>query len=93
MKTVTVSFVVRYLAGLVLSTGLFFAINLPQPIHDCDDCFAPHGRPFTYYHEGGYGGGAGYVWPGIIADLGIVLLAAFLIEMALKIIVSTKRNR
>jgi len=57
MKPGKLSLALRYLVSLALSAGLFLAINLPQPSHDCDDCFAPHGRPFTYYHEAGSAGG------------------------------------
>lgn len=34
----------------------------------CDDCFAPHGVPFTYFHEGGFAGGEGFVWSGVVGD-------------------------
>lgn len=32
----------------------------------CFDCFAPHGFPFTYFHEGGLAGGEGFVWRGVV---------------------------
>ena len=56
MKPGKLSLALRYLVSLALSAGLFLAINRPQPSHKCDDCFAPHGRPFTYYHEAGCAG-------------------------------------
>ena len=84
---------ISFLISLLLSAGLFVAINLPQEDPGCADCFAPHVRPFTYYHEGGYGGGAAYVWPGIAADIGVVLLAAFLIATGLNRTLARKRDQ
>jgi hypothetical protein len=40
----------------------------------CCDCFWPHGIPFTFYHEGGFAGGEGYVWRGVIGDALVVIL-------------------
>lgn len=34
----------------------------------CYDCFAPRGFPFTYFHEGGFAGGEGFVWSGVVGD-------------------------
>jgi hypothetical protein len=40
----------------------------------CSDCFRPDGIPFTLFHEGGFAGGEGFVWKGVIADSVIVLV-------------------
>lgn len=42
----------------------------------CWDCFFPYGLPFTFYQDGGYGGGAGIVWKGLLADCGILIVAS-----------------
>jgi len=42
----------------------------------CDDCFAPHGIPFTFFHEGGFGGGQGFVWTGMLGNSIVVLIVA-----------------
>ena len=74
---------IRWAIGLAISAGLLLIINLLQPAVDCSDCFAPRGWPFIYYHEGGFAGGAAYVWTGVVGDFGLVLLAAFLIAWGL----------
>ena len=40
----------------------------------CSDCFAPHGIPFTYFHEGGFAGGEGFVWMGVLGNSIVVLI-------------------
>ena len=42
----------------------------------CADCFFPYGLPFTFYTEGGYGGGAGFVWYGLVGDAGVIFAFA-----------------
>jgi hypothetical protein len=66
----------RYSIGVLASAGFFVAINLlhfSRPV-TCADCFFPYGVPFTIYHEGGFVGGAGFVWAGIAADLFVTLV-------------------
>lgn len=38
----------------------------------CADCFFPYGLPFTLFTEGGFAGGGGVVWLGLIADAALV---------------------
>ena len=45
----------------------------------CWDCFFPYGVPFTLYRAGGEGGGAGVVWTGLAADVGLLLLIALVV--------------
>jgi hypothetical protein len=45
----------------------------------CDDCFFPYGVPFTLYTDGGYAGGKGMVWAGLVADVAIVVVASVVI--------------
>ena len=40
----------------------------------CSDCFWPHGLPFTFFHEGGFAGGEGFVWSGFLGDAFVILL-------------------
>ncbi len=66
--------------GIAL-TGSFAAFGIANVLHfnrriTCWDCFFPYGVPFTMYHEGGYAGGAGFVWSGIAANLSIVVALA-----------------
>jgi hypothetical protein len=71
----------RFGISLLLSTC---ALGIANSFHfsrlgTCADCNRPDGIPFTFFHGGGYGGGAGFVWRGVIGDflvmflLGIVL--------------------
>jgi hypothetical protein len=45
----------------------------------CWDCFFPYGVPFTFYQEGGYAGGAGVVWKGLVADAALVIVVSALV--------------
>jgi hypothetical protein len=40
----------------------------------CFDCFWPHGFPFTYFHEGGFAGGEGIVWSGVVGNAFVIIL-------------------
>ena len=55
--------------------GIANNLQLWRPV-SCYDCFFPHGLPFTFYHEGGFAGGEGFVWLGILGNtLTAVILA------------------
>jgi hypothetical protein len=61
--------------GISVSACVFAAVNyvhLRRPV-TCYDCFFPYGFPFTFFREGGFGGGGGIVWGGMAGDLLIVL--------------------
>lgn len=61
----------------VLSASLLGILNSPMFWRsDCSDCFAPHGVPFTYFHEGGYAGGEGFVWLGVLGNLTVIVILA-----------------
>jgi hypothetical protein len=49
---------------------------------DCVDCFAPHGFPFTYGHDGGLRGGAEFYRGWMIADIVFVLMITAIIAWA-----------
>ena len=71
----------RYGVALV-ATGLVFVVaNTAHFLRRvaCYDCFFPYGVPFTFYQEGGYGGGAGFVLRGLAADTATVVLSAVLL--------------
>lgn len=38
------------------------------------DFSSPHGIPFTYFHEGGFAGGEGFVYSGVIGNTLVILL-------------------
>lgn len=66
---------VRYFVSLLASIGIFFLANvIDGRVHDhCDDCFALIGFPFPYYNAGGFAGGGGPIWAGIVGDVVFVL--------------------
>jgi len=67
----------RYGICLVFSACLFGVANNSFFWRTaCYDCFAPHGVPFTYFHEGGFAGGSGFVWTGLVGNFVVVLVLA-----------------
>lgn len=78
--------IVEYGLGLLVSVCIFAIINYRHfhRIRSCDDCFFPYGVPFTIYHEGGFAGGAGFVWPGLAGDLALMLGAGIAIGWIFK---------
>jgi hypothetical protein len=58
------------LAVLVLGFANYLEWKRPT---GCVDCFATKGVPFAVYNFGGYQGGAGWVWTGLLADLGATI--------------------
>ena len=67
--------IIQYFLGIAASTSVFAIINYRHfhRLKNCADCFFPYGWPYTIYHDGGYAGGAGFVWTGVVADLLIVI--------------------
>jgi hypothetical protein len=52
-------------------------VNFLRPVW-CYDCFFPYGVPFTLFTEGGYAGGGGFVWSGLVTDAALIpAFAAF----------------
>jgi len=60
----------RYAIALLASACILGIANRIYALRPptCFDCFAPHGFPFTYFHEGGFAGGEGFVWSGVAGD-------------------------
>ena len=65
----------RYAVSLVVTVLVFWLANRMQAPR-CYDCFAEVGVPFHYYNEGGFGGGAHWLWLGLLGDLAVIVLAA-----------------
>jgi hypothetical protein len=53
--------------------GIANYFNLSRHV-TCYDCFFPYGVPFTFFQEGGEGGGRGIVWSGAIGDVLLVAI-------------------
>jgi hypothetical protein len=62
--------------GCSIGTLLLFAM-LFRP--NCSDCFRPLGWPFPFYRDGGFGGGAHFVWGGMLADAIFAVTAAVIL--------------
>jgi hypothetical protein len=66
----------RYAIAFIVVTVTFVVVNVVhyhiRPAR-CADCLFPHGVPFHLYHEGGFAGGEAIMWPGLAADIAIVL--------------------
>ena len=60
----------RYAIALLASACVLGIANRIYELRPptCYDCFAPRGFPFTYFHEGGFAGGEGFVWSGVAKD-------------------------
>jgi hypothetical protein len=52
----------------------------------CADCFAPHGVPFLFFHEGGFAGGEGFIWKGIVGNSFVVLALASVLSLVWSIV-------
>lgn len=50
-------------------------VHFFRPV-SCADCFFPYGLPFTLFTDGGFAGGGGIVWHGLIGDAALVPLCA-----------------
>ena len=64
----------RCLIAATASLGVVNISNFLRPV-GCADCFFPYGLPFTFFTEGGFAGGGGVVWLGLMADA--AMIAAF----------------
>ena len=65
----------RYVVALLASACVLGIANRIYSLRPpaCYDCFAPHGLPFTYFHEGGFAGGEAFVWSGVVGDALLIL--------------------
>ena len=68
----------RFQWSIIAATSILLMINLIHFLRPvtCDDCFFPYGLPFTLFTEGGYGGGGGIVWIGLLADAALIPIFA-----------------
>jgi len=64
----------RFQWSIIGAASLLVALNIVHFLRPvwCADCFFPYGVPFTLFTEGGYGGGGGFVWTGLVADAALI---------------------
>jgi hypothetical protein len=68
----------KYFIGLLAAFSVFVAVNLIHFLRP----FFPHGLPFTFFYEGGFAGGRGFVWRGLLGDLFTLLIVGTAIGSA-----------
>lgn len=68
----------RFQTSIIAGTLILVAFNIANLLRfvSCFDCFYPYGLPFTFYTEGGYAGGGGFVWYGIVGDAAVIFAFA-----------------
>jgi hypothetical protein len=60
----------RYGVSAFISVCLFAAINYLHWSRSTDiACGCPYGLPFTFFRDGGFGGGSKIIWAGVWGDL------------------------
>lgn len=64
----------RFQWSIIGAASLLVAVNIVHFLRPawCADCFFPYGLPFTLFTAGGYQGGAGFVWTGLVADAALI---------------------
>jgi hypothetical protein len=81
----------KMVASFLLSALLFVIGEFVRHPRECDDCFAPHGFPFTYRHEGGFSGGGDFYQGWLNADIASYVILS--IAIASIWLVRTQENR
>ncbi len=74
----------RYAVSMIAACMAFMIVNyfyFQNGVH-CYDCFFHYGVPFAYCNEGGFAGGGGYIWSGVIGDGILVIVCGILIVKA-----------
>jgi len=74
----------RYAISVLLSACLLGIANHLASLRPsaCFDCLTPHGIPFTYFHEGGFAGGEGFVWSGVLGNTLVVVATGAIMAWA-----------
>lgn len=70
----------RFRGCVVAASSIVVAANIANLVRPvlCYDCFFPYGLPFTFFTDGGFGGGGGFVWLGLVGDAALIPAAATL---------------
>ncbi len=68
----------RFQSCVIAAASILVTVNVVHFLRPvwCYDCFFPYGLPFTLFTEGGYGGGGGIVWLGLLADAALIPMFA-----------------
>lgn len=64
----------RFQQCIIGAAAILVVVNITNFLRPvwCADCFFPYGLPFTLFTEGGFAGGGGIVWLGLVADAALI---------------------
>ena len=64
----------RFQWCVIAAASILVIVNIASFLRPawCADCFFPYGLPFTLFTEGGFAGGGGIVWLGLVADAALI---------------------
>ena len=81
------------IVGFVVSGAAFAVLNYRNLSRRglCDDCDLPYGLPFTLFRVGGFLHDARIVWPGLIADLLLMVAGGVIIAWLLDCIFNARK--
>ena len=85
--------VAGHIAALIISMLGFLMLNVGYEVMfpACVDCHAHMGVPFAYLDGGGFDGGGGLLWSGVVADSLVILATASGLTVAFRRLFSHKR--
>ena len=71
---------IRFQWCVIAAASILVVVNIANFLRPvgCADCFFPYGLPFTFFTEGGFAGGGGFVWYGLIGDAALIPAVATL---------------
>ena len=64
----------RFQWCVIAAGSILLVVNIANCLRPvwCADCFFPYGLPFTFFTDGGFAGGGGFVWLGLVGDAALV---------------------
>jgi hypothetical protein len=70
----------RFQWCVIAATSILVVVNIANLLRPvgCADCFFPYGLPFTFFTDGGFAGGGGFVWLGLVGDAALIPAVATL---------------
>jgi hypothetical protein len=64
----------RFQWCVIAAASILVVVNIANFLRPvwCADCFFPYGLPFTFFTDGGFAGGGGFVWLGLVGDAALI---------------------
>jgi len=68
----------RFQWCVIAAASILVVVNIANFLRPvwCADCFFPYGLPFTFFTDGGFAGGGGFVWLGLVGDAALIPVLA-----------------